>query len=516
MMPPSVGHSRKHGAVDRSIDNGENTHMIKITFVYPDYESLAVEYLMSVCRQDGQEVDLVFYTTGDPYVGLKKREVFFKEVATRIANTKPQVAAFSCVTDNYQDQLGCAKALKEIAPGVLVVFGGVHPTAVPEMVLKEAAVDCIAIGEAERSFSAFLGQCRFDKVVYLPEQPVAGIVFKVNGMLVGDLKEGELPDLNALPFPYKKPFHTHFKLFSRAYDIMSSRGCPYSCSYCFNSHMRLLRGKSLLRRRTVDNVIAELLHARNEHNFKYVIFNDDCFTASDAWLEEFCERYRKEVRRPFACLAIPQYLNQKKVDQLRAAGCYHVEIGVQSLDQGLCKSILQRNVDAHKIVECIAMLKKAGILVQVDHMIGYPDDVPKVEEAAALFYNEHRPHVVSVFWLTYYPKTAIIDIARNRGVLHDGDIEKINQGVPISNGAVHTGGSVKDPRPYYGLAMLMHWIPLLPKGFVRFLVRRKLYRKLSFNNTFMAVLVPRFFLAIFHRKNFMDRGVILRMIDKII
>jgi radical SAM superfamily enzyme YgiQ (UPF0313 family) len=400
-------------------------------------------------------------------------------------------------------------------PKVVTIFGGIHPTAVPEIVLKEKEVDCVAIGEAENSLLAFLRECSIEgRRVLLPHHPIKGMVFKVGGEFIGDYKEGELPDLNSLPFPYKKPLYSHFKSFSHDYYIITSRGCPYICSYCFNSYIRCLRGTSIIRQRTVDNVIDEILQIKRDYSPKYITFHDDCFTADDGWIMEFCQRYKKEINLPFSCLAIPEYLNKDKIKALSEAGCYHVEIGVQSFSEELRKGILHRNCDNAKTADAIRMLKYVGILVRVDHMLGIPEDTLKIEEESALFYNQLRPHIINVLWLTYYPKTAIVDIAKQKGILNAQDIENINEGYALTKESLHTGGSIKNPGPYFGICLLLNYIPLLPKWLVRFLIKRKLYNRFSTKNPAIFKGLPRLLLAILYRKNFCDRAFIIKAFNK--
>ncbi len=486
--------------------------MARITFVYPDFESLAVEYLMAVCLRDGHTVDLVFYTAEDAYTSLKKRTPSFADIAKKIVDTRPHFVAFSCVTNNYRVQLECARALKKIMPQVITVFGGIHPTAVPEIVLKEAAVDSVAIGEAEKSFSDFLKECESGGEYALPRRPIKGVIYKSGGEVIGDLKEGELSDLNALPFPYKRPLYSQFRSFSQEYFIMASRGCPYSCAYCFHSHLRNLRGRSLIRRRNVDNVIAEIAQARRDHPLKYIYFIDDCFVSDRDWIIKFCEVYKKEIHLPFSCCAIPQYLNKEKVEALSSAGCYRMQIGIQTLNKELCEKVLQRHFDKGSTSEAIRMLKDAGIFVQVDHMLGIPGDSLQIEEESVLFYNEFRPNIVSSFWLTYYPKIAVIETAKQKGLLSECDVEKINQGY-MPEESLHSGGSMKDPRPYYGICLLLTYLPLLPSWLVRFLIHRKLYRRFSSKNPIVFIGFARFILS-FHRRNFVDQGYIRRFLNK--
>lgn len=490
--------------------------MARITFVYPDFENLGIEYLMAACLKDGHKICFVPYHAEDADVG-KKRSVSFQALAKKIAATRPHIAAFSCVTDNYGAQLDSAKAVKKASPDTITFFGGVHPTAVPENVLRESAVDCVAIGEAEESFPAFLKKCKIDKACILPGEPVEGIVYKKDGEIVGEFREGNLPDLNALPFPHKDPlFRSSLGYyFSYEYRTITSRGCPYSCSYCFNSYMRSLRGKSVLRQRSVDNVIAELAWAKKAYSPKYVVFLDDSFATNEKWIYEFCERYKKEIALPFGCISIPYHLNDEKVKMLSSAGCRHMQIGVQSTNKEICTTVLQRKSDNAKIAEAVKMLRKTGIAIQLDHMLGIPGDTLEFEEKSALFYNEYRPHIISVFWLTYYPKTAIIGTAKRMGILTDNDISLINEGKKITESTFHFGGSMKNPKAYLGISFLLHYIPLLPKFLVRFIVKKRLYKMFSTNNYFVSTVLPRTLLSIINRNNFRDRGCIVRFVNKI-
>lgn len=494
--------------------------MAKITFVYPDYESLGVAYLMAACIRAGYDVELVFYVTGESFIDIfKKSGVAFSDIAEKVVATKPDIVAFSCMTDFYQAQLMCANAIKEIIPKVVTIFGGIHPTAVPELVLKEKNVDCVAIGEAEESFIAFLNECQFTRNPILPQHKVDGIVFKLNDNLIGDFREGKLPDLNALAFPYKKPFYDSFNAFSNRYSILTSRGCPFSCSYCFSSSMNYVRGKSIVRQRTVDNVILELLQAKHVHAPKNIFFADDCFTTNEAWLIEFCNRYKKEIKIPFGCAAIPSYLNKTKVQALRDAGCCQVQIGVQSLNENLCKEVLLRKSDNVKIAEAICLLKDAGITVQADHILGIPGDTLSMEEENVLFYNKFRPNVVSVYWLTYYPKTKIVETARQKGILNAQDIDAINNGT--YSGATKAFSlsrtNSEQHRLYYGIDFVLNFLPFLPRWLVRLSIKRKAYKICSFKSIFfrrLLKLLSNFIIVLFQPKNFIYRSYFFLALNK--
>jgi len=488
--------------------------MLKITFPYPDHESLGIEYLMAVCLEDGHEIDFVYYQAEDTYLGRKIKNISFRRIAERIAETRPHVVAFSCVTDNYRYQLDLAGALKEIMPDVVTVFGGIHPSAVPEKVLRNPEVDCIAIGEAEKSFSAFLRAGERDGGFALPDAPIEGMVFKKDGGLVGEIAEGPFADLNELPLSHKAPLFLAFKDLSHEYRIITSRGCPYRCSYCFNSSLYKLRGRGFFRQRSVDNVIGELVWAKTNYSLKYILFLDDSFTTNKQWVFEFCDRYPKEVGLPFSCYSNPTHISREIAEALRSAGCINMQIGVQSLSEELCSEVLHRKTDRAMIARTIDDLREIGIMVQVDHMLGIPGDTLELQEESLLFYNRHRPSLISIFWLTYYPGTDIVEIAERQGILTTDDIDRMEEGKRLTENSYLTGGSMGDPRPYYGISLMFNFLPILPGWLIRFLVSSRIYRILRIKNYFISTALPRVIQSIFNRKDFRGRSHIIRFVDK--
>jgi len=489
---------------------------LRITFVYPDFESLGLGYLMSVCRTAGHEVEFIHYRAEDPYFDSKNKHLSFSAVAQAIIDTRPQVAAFSCVTDNYQFQLHVAAQVKHLSPEVMTVFGGVHPTAVPERVIRRPEVDAVAIGEAEISFLEFLKKCSIKAGrAHPPARAIKGFVFMKGRKIVGRYEEGLMVSgLDSLPFPYKDPVVASMKDTGSFYSIITSRGCPFKCSYCFNSYCMHGRGGLSLRQRSVDNVIKELVWAKSRFDVKYVMFTDDCFTTNTRWLTEFCERYRREVGLPFWCLTHPLYLNRDKIKTLKLAGCNSITIGVQSLSEEINARILNRQSDRKKIAEDIQGFKDYGILVQVDHILGIPDDSLEVEEEAVRFYSKNKPNILSVFWLTYYPKVAILDIALDKGLLTAQDIDRLEEGLKVTPGNFHLGGSLRDSREYYAISFLLNYIPLLPRFLIRLLVKTRLYRGLPIRNFYLAVALPRVLISLKNKRDIIGRSNLVRFINK--
>ena len=471
---------------------------------------------MAVATVAGHDVEFINYEAEDSFFGKIVKDIPYSAIAAQIVATKPDIIAFSCVTDNYLYQLECARAVKALDRSILTIFGGIHPTAVPEKTLANDSVDAVAIGEGERSLVDVLAACRRrSSKFYLPTKPVPGIIFKKNGHVLGEVSEGATMELDELPFPDKKRFFKSTKIPENEYRLITSRGCPYRCSYCFNSHLFRLRGKVDIRKRSVENVIEELKWAKQEFDFKNITFVDDSFTTHKKWIIEFCKRYTEEIAIPFACLANPNYLNSEVVEALASAGCVNVQMGIQSLSEATCKEVLDRLSDNKKISAAIEALRGNNLMVQVDHMLGIPGDTVEFQEKSVLFYNDNRPSLISVLWLTYYPKTTIMDTAVEMGILDQSDVEKIESGEGLNDATYFLGGSMDNPRPFYPICFILNWLPLLPRWLVVLLIKSRLYRIFSIKSYYLSIALPRVLSSIFNIKDFRGRTHLLRFIGKI-
>jgi len=471
---------------------------------------------MAICSQYGHQVDFLSYAARDNYIGTKSVENPAR-VAERILLKNPDVVGFSCVTDNYRTQLAVAEELKKTLPNLKNFFGGIHPTSVPERVIKQSAVDTVFIGEAEISLPLFLAACVKDEYLHLPEAPIQGVLHKVSNKIWGDISsEGELSSLDTLPFPFKTPVYRQLPFARREYGIMTSRGCPYRCSYCFNSHYYAKRGKTVFRQRSVENVISELTEALSSYNFQFVHFLDDSFTTNERWIVAFCEKYRERINRPFVCSVNPHYFNETIATALSLAGCVDVQIGVQSLSERLCAEVLERKSDNTAIGSAVRLIKKYNMLVQVDHLLGIPGDRTEYQEESIRYYNRVRPSIVSVFWLTYYPRTKIIAHALKAGALSPQDVDLLEEGLSAGTRSLHAGGSMANPDKFLGVAFLLNYLPLLPQKLVQFLVDSGLYRHLTVSNYLFATAIPRLIRSLLDSRYVVGRNHIRRFYHRIL
>ncbi|MBM3250083.1 MAG: B12-binding domain-containing radical SAM protein [Candidatus Omnitrophica bacterium] len=434
----------------------------KVAFIYPGYENLGIEHLSALLKKCGFETKLFL----DPVLFaesafLNSRVLagifsYRKKLLRRILEYQPDMVCFSVITDNYQWAKGWAAEIKRHL-SVPVVFGGIHPSAVPERVILEPCVDYLCIGEGDEAIvelaAALSGAGATDAIM--------NIWTKKEGAVVRNRIRPPIDDLDRLPPADKELFYTSAPVFNKGYILSTSRGCPYSCSYCCNDTWKAIYAeeKKFLRRRSPAAVIAELGEAKAKYAPRYVSFWDEVFNADKAWLDEFLPRYKREIGLPFFCFAFPDLVTPELAGQLKEAGCYKVQMGVQTIDEEKRRGILKRNSSNEAITKAIGLLKGSGIYVTCDTILGLPGEDGLELERTAQFYSRNLPDHIEIFWLRYYPKTQISCWAMEQGLLNPvqmQDIEEGRAGYGIVRGK---GKPSKESKRFMALFYLFHFLP---------------------------------------------------------
>ena len=442
---------------------------MRIVFLGIGAEQIPVELLAAIAKRAGHEVHLAFTPAlfDDRYqFHLPLLAHVFNEnnaLIERAVALRPDVIAMSVLTHTYQWGVQIATAIKA-RTGAKVIFGGVHPSAVPDVALAEPCVDAVCIGEGDRAFPAWLEALEQDE----PDRAVVNIWSKrTDGSIVKGATAGFEQDLDSLPFPDKALYEEHFSM-RDMYMTLTGRGCAFQCTFCFNNFWARLpskngvRGGKYVRQRSIDHVIAELRYARQRWDVRFIDFEDDIFTIDKAWLKGFLDRYKREIRVPWMCLSHVKYIDQDIIDWMADAGCTWVQIGIQSVDEHYKYKVMKRYEKTSDTAWAIDAFRKAGIGVKGDHIFGAAGEKADAQDAARLFYAKHTPSRISTFWMTYLPGVEVTQQALARGELTQADVDRINRG---ESSTFHQAGNVSTPELRRHLAnyeALFHLMPMLP------------------------------------------------------
>ena len=473
----------------------------KVLFIYPENESLGIQILSAVLKKHGHLTDLII----DPRLFsdlefnvkfLAKKFKFVPNALDRIEKYKPDLIAFSVVTDDYIWACQIARDIKNKYKNIPIVFGGIHPTAVPERVLKNDFVDFVVVGEGEYALLELVNNLDDQKSWSM----IRNLYYKFDHQIFKNEIRPLVSNLDDLPQPDKSLFYEKVPYHQSRYLIMTGRGCPYLCTYCCNSLLRQMYKKKgpYLRRRSVERVIEELENAKKKYKVKEIYFYDDHFVSKDKWLIKFLDEYKKKIGLPYRCFAIAKYFNEDSIDLLKnSEHCKFVQIGIQSVNDRIRRDICHRGDDNNKIAWVVDKLRGAGISVIIDHIFGFPSETIDDQIDAAKYYNKIQPSVINTFWLTYYPKTKIIDIAKSYGLISNEDIEHIEEGNFQKRQEPSNVEALEHFRESLKFQVLFNFIPILPKKVNSFIINKKIY-KLFLNSHFFRVNLQRAILIIFN------------------
>lgn len=335
--------------------------MAKIAFVQNlAFEYLGVMYISSVLKSYGHQVEV--------FISEKKDD---SKVFRDISQFSPDLVGFPCFTGSHKWAIEFARKLKKNL-NVKTIFGGPHPTFFPE-IISEDGVDIICIGEGENALLEIAN--KFDKKQDYTD--VHNCWFKVDGKIVKNEVAPLIENLDTLPFPDRDLYYKRYPYLNRFKKaFLTTRGCPFKCSFCFNHALqKIYSGKGkYVRRRSIDNVLEEIKYTKERYGLKIVYFQDDTFILDKEWVNEFSDRYKEEINLPFFCLIRADVVSEDIIRDMASAGCSRVFWGIESGDEKMRIELLKKGITDKQIYRTAMLLKEYKIRFRTYNMLGFPGE----------------------------------------------------------------------------------------------------------------------------------------------
>lgn len=374
---------------------------MKILFIHRmvHQDPLGIMYLSAVLRDAGHEVHLIDATLEE---GWEDRAV----------SLAPDVVGYSVMTGSQSTFLEMNTRLKR-RMSFLSLWGGPHPTFFPEFI-EEDGVDVLCIGEGE---GATLDIARavddgapLDSIPNLHVKGPEGISRNAPRSLIEDLDGLPAPDRTILD-----RYDQYRCATSRA--VIASRGCPFSCTFCYNARLRALyKGKGrYARHRSVDSIIEECLRHRDDSWATQILFKDDLFAHNEDFVHAFADRFPDEVALPFLCNVRADRMTERMARDLARAGARVVHFGVESGSDRVRREILRRPISRESMLDTSRWLRKHGIRVYTFNIIGIPGERPEEAMETLEFNVALEPHMAVFTLFQPYPKTPLGDRAVSMG-----------------------------------------------------------------------------------------------------
>ena len=290
-----------------------------------------------------------------------------------------KVFGLSAMTKDLPSSRELLRKLKTSIPGLITVVGGTQAWLMPTETLSfyGDAVDCVFAGESELSFPAFLDCLQEGSAP--DEAMIPGTVFTKKDGKIASNPPRRMENLDSIPFPRwdlmppkgypKAPHGGFFRQFPVA-PMITSRGCPYSCTFCSSPVMYGRR----IRFRGLDNIFEEIELLYAKFGVREIHFEDDNFSLRRNFVLEFCERMLSKgqgITWGFPNGIRLDTLDDEVLSAMKRAGAYALNFGVESGDDETLK-LIKKKIDKKEIADRIEMVKKHGFSTGGFFIIGFP------------------------------------------------------------------------------------------------------------------------------------------------
>lgn len=399
------------------------------------FDSLSISSIRNSLKAKNNDVFLIFFKNHRPNRSRIPTQKEIELLVEKIKEITPEIIGISIVSPYIEIADMISKVIKDKLR-TTVVYGGIHPTIMPEESLKYA--DMVCVGEGEDSFLELVERVKIGGRT----DNIKGIWIKQNGQIIRN-GYSIVNNLDSISFDccdenrfyiennkisryakdvidIKDKFFAPIHVFVETYNIITSRGCPFKCSFCINGTIKNLSKDILkIRRRSVDHVIHELIVAKKILNIKTVFFWDNIFTINKNWISEFRDKYAKHIALPFMIMSHFHYIDKELLVELKEIGLKIIQIGIQSGSEETNR-IYNRPFDRDKIIEKAKIIQESGVSPIYDLIIDNPfetaDDKRKTFD---LLLSLDRPFEISMRSLVFFPRYNITECAKKNKIFFD-------------------------------------------------------------------------------------------------
>lgn len=342
---------------------------------------------------------------------------------------KPNVVGITSTTSTIYQAYRAARVVKQILPHATVVMGGPHVTFLDEEALVECKeIDIIVRGEGEQTFIDLLERLESERSL----KGTLGITYREeNG---GIRKEPDRPlieNLDVLPFPsYRKlplDLYRSFGIKLPSLPIVTSRGCPFRCSFCVS--WKLNRGK--WRTRSPSNVVDEIEHHITTYKVTDFSFVDDIFTLSRKRVKEICREIRsRNLEITWGCSARADSVDVELLLEMKRAGCHTIYFGVESKSPKTLKE-MNKLLTVEKVAKTFKLCRKLGINTVASVILFWPTETRRDVEETIKFVRQLESDIAQFCIATPFPGTKLYEELKRAQLLIEKDWSKYDIVTPV-------------------------------------------------------------------------------------
>ncbi|MFC1983973.1 B12-binding domain-containing radical SAM protein [Chloroflexota bacterium] len=319
----------------------------------------------------------------------------------------------------YQRLLKISQAINCVPNRPLYILGGHGPSSAPEYFLKKTNADAIVIGEGDITMVNLLNALENKKGL----SPVNGIAYLDGGRLVVTKPQELIKDLDSIPFPawdlfpidyYALIRQPHIKNNERAFPVLSGRGCPFRCNFCY----RMDKG---YRARTPESIIGEIQILKKDYGIPYINFADELLMVSAKRIVMLSEAFIKaDLNIKWSCNGRLNLAKPEVLKIMKKAGCVFINYGIESMDDNMLK-VMNKKLTTDQVIKGIEATLAEGISPGFNIIFGNIGETPEILQKGVEFLLQYDDHsqLRTIRPVTPYPGSDLYYYAIEKGLLKD-------------------------------------------------------------------------------------------------
>jgi anaerobic magnesium-protoporphyrin IX monomethyl ester cyclase len=366
------------------------------TGIFPRHPPHYALYAAAVLREEGHEVHVL-----DAFV----EDLSAADTARRAAALAPELLLL--VPYDYTRETppavstDLAERLRTLLPAARIgLVGSVDADHFQRQLEACPAIDFATVGEYERSLQAVAAResGALEGIPGLLLREEGGIVHTGPAELVEELDTLPWPAWDLVDFP-RYTFVPHRYKHAPFYPLLASRGCPYGCLCCKEAKWSKI---TRFRLRSVPDVMAEILHARQRWGAREIQFSDATFGLRRGWVLELCEALQREAPGlPWTAITRVDRMDPELLGAMARAGCWNLLYGVESANQHAL-DIVGKRIDIPQVRRTIAATRAAGIRSTASFILGLPGEDRADVMRTIAFARDLDPDFAQFFVLKHF------------------------------------------------------------------------------------------------------------------
>ncbi len=349
------------------------------------------------------------------------------------------------VTGQYGAIRDVIENAKRIKPELIIIVGGGIITSAPYEAMEALEyVDYGVIGEGEAIVCELCAALENEGavedvpgIIYRPIRKKNDSALNVHGQqkpCVYRRTEADVPevDIASLPFPDYEGIGFDRLLYAvpdtlgmseeKTLPIVTSRGCPFKCTFCYQPDGQKYR------QRPLDSIFEEIDHVVKRYGVRYLCIVDELFGVKKERVKEFCRRIKPYGLPWTATFRIPQ-ITAELVGILRDANCYTVSLGIESMDDAVLES-MKKKITREQIEQGLRLIYQAGMGIQGILIFGDPAETVETAANTLNWWKDNIQYDLQLSAVITYPGTPIYEYAVREGIIKD-PVNYIREGCPL-------------------------------------------------------------------------------------